>query len=142
MQNGFSRYEQIRKASIEHFNNKSVAKEAGLAKSRTAADITNNENFNHSNIPATTVKKTTFKEPAGLYNTSSIKRSLGVNPAEDISRVLESPASRSMKGSVKIGLNLSKMPINDPTFHRNKYISTYGYDVLTGVRKDSPNRYL
>ena len=73
-----------------------------------------------------------------------MKRGLGISPTAegDLARLIDSPPSSKMSSGGYSGMNSSSSNMNDLAYHRSKYLNTYGFDVLTGVRKESPNRIL
>ena len=81
------------------------------------------------------LRKPLMKETQGSYDTYNIKKSLGLN-GNNMS------GSMNPTSSMKIGQTATLTNFNDPSYHRTKNFNNYGYDVLTGVRKESPNRVL
>lgn len=140
-----SKYEEIKRASQDFINGGSaVTKSPETIKGKVLIPKYGKENQNQNNVRFAQVPKETFKEPAGGYNAASIKRSLGFSPTIEgnLVRLTESPSRSGISSGGRAGMNSSITNMNDLSYHRAKYINTYGFDVLTGVRKESPNRLL
>lgn len=142
---GSAKYNEMKKDLLNPFGGAPSKDDSfGSAKGKTFGQIGGKENFNQSNIQKQSIAKPFMKEPAGGYNAASIKRSLGYHPTADFDVDVKAGLSSgyNTKPSVKIGQNLTQAGLNDPSFHRTKNLNNYGFDVLTGVRKESPNRSL
>lgn len=139
---GSSKYEEVKRHGLGQSYGSPLS--GSLQKTKTIDERGYNENLNYNNVPTSPVGKGSIREPAGGFNTARMKRSYGIAPSSEVK--YEPPAgagfSHSFKSSNRIGQNSSVPNFNDPTYHRSKNYNNYGYDVLTGVRKESPNRVL
>lgn len=160
---GVSKYEEIRRAASKRMETMNSDRQRNGSTGVTFNVTDAQENYNYNNIqkyksrqpsPPAEEKQLTnansemfyrpkMKEPIGNYNTINLKKSLGITPSSDF-KSGESDIKNSMhlRSSLKIGESSSMAGFNDPAYARKKNINNYGFDVLTGVRKESPNRAL
>lgn len=121
-------------ASQENMNYNNIQKYGGIEKSST---------FKQKQADPSMANKSLIKNPTGNYNTLEIKKTLGMSPTAKTSIGYSHSVNAEMPRSTqKITQASSVASFNDPNYHRVKNFNNYGYDVLTGVRKESPNRLL
>lgn len=138
-----SKFEEIRKQAQEHLNGYN-SNQGRSPVSKTLTARPGEENYNMYNISKPVGKNSLAKEPAGGFNSAALKRSMGFAPALDahIEKPGMSTNNLHLRTSLQIGHHPSASSFNDPSFHRYRSNNNYGYDVLTGVKKESPNRIL
>ena len=160
-----SKYEGIRKAASNNFDAHNLTDKGNRAQNATFDYSTHQENLNYNNIPkyhpvspkhstgvldsqlneseSEILKRPVMKGPTGNYDTMKIQRSLGMAPTTNMgygSMNNELSGSMNNRSSRVIGQSTSQSSLNDPSYHRHKNLNNYGYDPLTGVRKESPSR--
>jgi len=136
-----NKFEEIRK----HAQNQLPAASNGykshnrLNESRTIDNFRGEENYNQNNIYQQ-INKPYSNSPAGTYNTTQLQRHMGmpISSQQHSQTIIPS----ALRQSMNVSKNVSMGNMNDPAHHRTKNYNSYGYDVLTGVRKDSPRRML
>ena len=142
-----SKFDEIRKQAHNLMSSKpAVSKNDPMAQYKTVDSTYGQENYNANNMRRDPISKPSalVKDPAGMYNSSKLKRTMGMEPSQEVNFAPQIAASSTkvVRSSDRIGQNVSVPNFNDPSYHRQKNFNNYGFDVLTGVRKESPNRIL
>lgn len=138
-----SKYEEMRKHvenSPTHVRSPMSKPSPKLSSSKTQPDIRGEENVNTHNVHR--IEKPFMQEPAGGYNSAHLKRNMGMPAQAQVDSHIGGMLNAQMKNSLTLGQNSSMYKFNDPGYHRVQSYNNYGFDVLTGVRKDSNNRVL
>lgn len=135
------KFEELRKQAYDNLNSTTLTTRKHLNESKTYESLRGQENFNSNNALKNKIDKPLMKSPAGTYNTEQLKRYMGM-PIDAMPNSSGSSNSMHLRSSMKVGQNVSLPSFNDPGYHRTKNYNNYGYDVLTGARKDSSNRLL
>jgi len=137
-----NKIDDLRREAKQFLNQNSSPKGgSGNVPFKTMNSSYNQENTNADNEGRPMISKPAIYDAAGAFNSSSLKRSMGISPKDNVNFVpsVSAPMDNNVR---KINQNTSMPNLNDPGYHRNKNLNNYGFDVLTGVRKDSPYRML
>lgn len=142
-----SKFDEVRKHAQQLIgsNNQSYNNHSrGDGGNQTKTIAYGEENYNSHNV-RDTISKPTVREAAGTFNSSHLKRSMGLSPTDSVNfapnaSISQSPAAYSP--NKQFGGSLKMKQINDPSYHRQQNMNNYGFDVVTGVRKNIPGSML
>jgi hypothetical protein len=142
-----SKFDEVRKhaqqligSNTQNYNNHSRGDGSYQAKTIPYGQ----ENYNSHNVKDT-ISKPILREAAGTFNSSHLKRTMGIAPTDNVNfapgaSFAQIPAAYSPKKQFSESLKMKQ--INDPSYHRQQNMNNYGFDVVTGVRKNIPGSML
>ena len=134
------------KKEVQQFLNQDSTLKANIGHTafKTGDSSYNQEKFNQANGGRSMISKPAIYEAAGTYNAAHLKRSIGIAPKDNVDFVpsVAPEMSPVYNSSKRINQNSSMPNLNDPSYHRTKHMNTFGFDTVTGVRKDASYHHL
>ena len=123
-----SKYEDFKREAL-HVRNQSddMRHSKGINHYKTVDNSVHQENYNSNNVSRGHISKPSIEEPAGTYNSSSLKRSMGIDPKDSVNFV-PTVGGSPRQSSHKIGEQVSVPNFNDLSYHRKRNIGTYGFN--------------